>query len=107
MITAVWGLINGYQTAPFANQGDRWYFDPPEEDGTYICEFWAEDEYGNIGYNAAILYVVSGVVKCIHVLSRRYATRMLAPRYKLVPTERRYTSRMKKIVCPHHMREER
>lgn len=92
-ISRVWGVINTVETLPFYQHGEKWYFDPPEDDGTYVCEFWAEDEYGNIGYNAAILTVVEGAVKCIRPLSERYHSLMLADPYRVTAScVRRYTS---------------
>lgn len=123
MITRVWGLINMNQTLPFYNKGERWFFSLPDKDGVYICEFWAEDDYGNIGYNRAILYVQKGVVKCLRVISTRYRATLL----KLSPTlentsrsfeisgrvsehpahlnDSRYVVAMKTVSCPYDMRE--
>lgn len=81
-ISRVWGVINTVETLPFYQHGTEWYFVPPTEDGTDICEFWAEDDYGNIGYNAAILTVVEGAVKCIRPLSERYRSLLLANPYR-------------------------
>lgn len=121
MIIRVWGLINGYQALSLFQQGDKWYFKPPVESGTYICEFWAEDDFGNIGYNAAILTVVDGSIKCIRVLSERYHSLMLADRWRVEPdprgfsssinvvrvcsevAPRRYHSRPKPLNCPDNM----
>ena len=76
-IVRVYGTINGWDYLPFLNQGDRYYFPLPETlTGKYICEFWAEDDYGNIGYNAAILTLVRGVIKCIEVLDKLYQVMM-------------------------------
>lgn len=76
-IVRVYGTINGHDYLPFLNQGDRYYFPIPETlTGKYICEFWAEDDYGNAGYNAAILTLVRGVIKCIEVLDKLYQVTM-------------------------------
>lgn len=76
-IVRVYGTINGRDYLPFLNQGDRYYFPLPETlTGKYICEFWAEDDYGNVGYNAAILTLVRGVIKCIEVLDKLYQVMM-------------------------------
>lgn len=77
-IVRVYGTINGQGYLPFQNIGDRYYFPLPEAlTGRYVCEFWAEDEFGNVGYNAAILTLVRGVIKCIEVLTSRYKAVML------------------------------
>lgn len=76
-IVRVYGTINGRDYLPFLNQGDRYFFPLPETPtGKYICEFWAEDDFGNIGYNAAILTLVRGVIKCIEVLDKLYQVTM-------------------------------
>ena len=76
-IVRVYGNINGVGVMPFTSVGDVYYFQPPETlTGRYVCEFWAEDEFGNIGYNAAILTLVRGVIKCIEVLDKLYQVTM-------------------------------
>lgn len=76
-IVRVYGNINGVGVMPFTSVGDVYYFQPPETlTGKYVCEFWAEDEFGNIGYNAAILTLVRGVIKCIEVLDKLYQVTM-------------------------------
>lgn len=76
-IVRVYGNINGVGVMPFTSVGDVYYFQPPETlTGKYICEFWAEDDFGNVGYNAAILTLVRGVVKCIEVLDKLYQVTM-------------------------------
>ena len=76
-IVRVYGNINGVGVMPFTSDGDVYYFQPPETlTGKFICEFWAEDEFGNIGYNAAILTLVRGVIKCIEVLDKLYQVTM-------------------------------
>ena len=67
-------------------------------------EFWAEDDYGNVGYNAAILTVVDGAIKCIRVLSERYHSLMLADRWRSEPLDsERYVSKPKPLSCPENM----
>ena len=123
MITRVWGLINMNQALPFYQKGERWFFDIPDKDGTYICEFWAQDDYENIGYNRAILYIEGGRVKCMRVMSSRYKSLLMAPRYAVgasadrftveaeiggytaVAMPRRWLSDMKLMTCPADMKE--
>lgn len=123
MIMRVWGLINMAQSLPFYQKGERWFFTLPDRDGVYICEFWAEDDYGNIGYNRAILYVQGGAVKCIRVISTRYRATLLKLSPILTETSRsfevfdrvsehpahlsdpRYAVAMKTVSCPYDMRE--
>ncbi len=123
MITRVWGLINMAQSLPFYQKGERWFFTLPDKDGVYICEFWAENDFGSIGYNRAILYVQGGVVKCLRVISTRYRSALLKTRFGLEDSTKvyetsarvsgypvsmesgRYATVMKAITCPHDMKE--
>ena len=122
-IVRVYGNINGVGVMPFTSVGDVYYFQPPETlTGKYICEFWAEDEFGNIGYNAAILTLVRGVIKCIEVLDKLYQVTMRGdpirvdvrmdeykvsmgpiPMLALIPDAMRVTALP--ITCRYNMRE--
>lgn len=84
MIVRVYGMINGKESLPFLNEGDQYYFQLPETlTGKFVCEFWAEDEYGNIGYNAALLTLVRGVIKCVEVLTKEYKATMRGDPYRI------------------------
>lgn len=80
-VVKVWGLIAGGSEEPLAQQGDEWYFPiPPGLTRRYvICEFWAEDEAGNIGYRSAILELQDGGVKCIRWIPSSIGCRMAPP----------------------------
>ena len=83
-IVRVYGMINGKESFPFLNKGDQYYFQLPDTlTGKFVCEFWAEDEYGNIGYNAALLTLVRGVIKCVEVLTKEYKTTMRGDPYRI------------------------
>ena len=97
-IVRVYGNINGVGVMPFTSVGDVYYFQPPETlTGKFICEFWAEDEFGNIGYNAAILTLVRGVIKCIEVLTKDYQVTMLSDPMRVGMDMERYDAKMGKI----------
>lgn len=97
-IVRVFGTINGQGYLPFLNQGDRYFFLLPETlTGKYICEFWAEDEFGNIGYNAAILTLVRGVIKCIEALTKDYQVTMLSNPMRVGMDMERYDAKMEEI----------
>lgn len=98
-IVRVFGTINGQDYLPFQNIGDRYYFPLPEAlTGKFVCEFWAEDEFGNIGYNAAILTLVRGVIKCIEVLTKDYQVTMLSDPLRIYMGMDRYDTRMERII---------
>lgn len=83
-IVRVYGSINGVDVLPFTSVGDVYYFQPPEAlTGKFVCEFWAEDEFGNIGYNSAILTLVRGVIKCVEVLTKEYKATMRGDPYRV------------------------
>lgn len=94
-IVRVYGNINGIGVMPFTSVGDIYYFQPPETlTGKFVCEFWAEDEFGNIGYNAAILTLVRGVIKCIEVLTKDYQVTMLSDPMRVDMGMDKYDTRM-------------
>ena len=120
MIVRVWGLINGQQALQTYQKGDRWYFELPSQSGMFVCEFWAENDYGSVGYRSAIIYIQDGRVKCIRVLSERYHSLMsiggfdaemsirdhavaMKPFTTAIMADRRYVSAMEILVCPHDM----
>ena len=64
-VAEVWGRVQGSDVLPLSHDGDDWLFPaPPGMSGTLICEFWAEDDAGNVGYRAAIITLDRGVIKC-------------------------------------------
>lgn len=64
-VAEVWGRVQGSDVLPLSHDGDDWLFPaPPGMSGTLICEFWAEDDAGNVGYRAAIITLDRGSIKC-------------------------------------------
>lgn len=64
-VTDMWGRVQGTDVLPLTHDGDDWCFPMPAgASGTLVCEFWAEDEYGNIGYRAALITLDKGSIKC-------------------------------------------
>lgn len=79
-IVRVQGKINGGYELPSYKEGDVYYFRAPGTlDGQYICEFWAEDDYGNIGYASAILTVDHGRIIGIELLDTDIVTMLGDP----------------------------
>lgn len=78
MITRVWGEINGVGAVPTDIIGDKFYFKPPQTlTGRFVCQFWAEDDFGNVTNLVAVLTLFKGMIKCIEVLSREWSVTML------------------------------
>jgi hypothetical protein len=78
-VAEVWGRVQGSDVLPLSHNGDDWLFPaPPGMSGTLICEFWAEDDAGNVGYRAAILTIAKGSIKCWRWLSTGTECTMLA-----------------------------
>lgn len=64
-VTDMWGRVQGTDVLPLTHDGDDWCFPMPAgASGTLVCEFWAEDEYGNVGYRAALITLDKGAIKC-------------------------------------------
>jgi hypothetical protein len=106
MIVRVYGTINGRDLLPFLNVGERYYFPvPPTLTGKYVCEFWAEDDFGNTGYNSAILTLEKGIIKCVEVIASKYRIAMLRDPYHLDISEYPYKARMIPISCRRDMME--
>lgn len=82
VVMEVWGMVQGGDVLPIARDGDDWFFPTPPGmlSGTLICEFWAEDEAGNIGYRAALITMREGAIKCWHWLDSGCDCIMLAVR---------------------------
>ncbi|MFA7184819.1 MAG: hypothetical protein WC082_08000, partial [Victivallales bacterium] len=88
MIISVWGEINGVGKIPVLNVGGKYYFTPPQTlTGRYICQFWAEDDFGNIANSSALLTIFKGMIKCIEVLSPEWHVMMLGNSTTLTPLE--------------------
>ena len=84
-VAEVWGRVQGSDVLPLSHDGDDWLFPaPPGMSGTLICEFWAEDEAGNVGYRAALITVAGGAIKCWRWLDSGCDCIMLARRPPVV-----------------------
>lgn len=66
-VIRVTGDINSQMFNFTHGSGDVWIIDAPMAypDGSYVCEVWAEDDAGNIGYATAILWIYDG--KCTKI----------------------------------------
>ena len=76
MITKLWGKADQFDLV-FSNHGNnRWTAIVPAdmEDGQYIVELYAEDDFGNLGYWTGILYISN---------SANVAVRIVADKFKL------------------------
>lgn len=68
-VVNMWGRVNGKDSLPFHRSEDDFFFTVPDGFiGDLYCEFWAQDDVGNIGYRAAILTISLGGRKCIRWL---------------------------------------
>lgn len=77
-VLRVIGNINGHMFN-FIHGGNKWSVDAPESypDGSYICEVWAYDEAGNIGYATARLWMYDGRCTKIEWIDNPYKVRYL------------------------------
>lgn len=101
-VTDVWGRVNGQDAGLITRDGDQWYFSlPTNTNGDVPCEFWAQDEAGNIGYASAILTLEDGGVKCIRWIRTDGECVMKAVnRPSCVLLDGSVTCSMRPIVCP-------
>ena len=98
----VWGLVNGHDAGRITRDGEQWYFSLPQDaNGDIPCEFWAEDEAGNVGYSAAVLSVSAGGVKCIRWIRTDGECTMKALNRPVCEIlEPSVTCSMRPIACP-------
>lgn len=59
MVTKVYGKADGLDVVFTHVEGDKWKASvPPDLDGEYVVDLYAEDEAGNIGYTATVLFLI-------------------------------------------------
>ncbi|MDO4170790.1 MAG: PF13754 domain-containing protein [Lachnospiraceae bacterium] len=95
MVKRVFGSCNGKDIILTEN-GDRWNtLVPTDTDGTFVVDLYAEDEAGNIGYFATILYTVdlNGLLVEIRVLNYNSNIRFKESKYFLSPYIKDYTAK--------------
>lgn len=64
-VTEMWGRVQGMDVLPLIHDSDDWFFPLPEGmSGTLVCEFWVQDEAGNVGYRSAMIALSKGAIKC-------------------------------------------
>lgn len=70
-VRSVWGVCGGAEIRFERNAAGQWETTvPAQADNTYVVELWAEDDAGNVGYYATVLFTFDPV-------SLRYSFRML------------------------------
>lgn len=50
-------------------------------DGTYIVELWATDDYGNVAYYTAILYIFDGRTTYLEILEDSFQVLILSDKF--------------------------
>lgn len=78
-VVSVWAMINSQFCVLSDNGNGKWSLNGSIEspDGSYVCEFFAEDEAGNIGYKTAILWLYDGKLTCIEWIEDKYHVRYI------------------------------
>ena len=62
-VTRVWGLVDGREIPFVQNELGQWAAAvPADADNTFVVELWAEDEAGNVGYFATVLFTFDPVL---------------------------------------------
>lgn len=95
-VVRVTGRINCVMCEFAHSSGDIWAIEAPESysDGSYICEIWAYDDAGNIGYRTAILWMYDG--KCVKIewLDNPYKIVYLNGGYSINVVDTEFTLRL-------------
>lgn len=74
MIVRVWGHSNGTEILFSKSDRDLWTVTVPSvEDGRYIVDVYAENDYGVQAYVAKILFIYSGHKFTMRILERGYS----------------------------------
>lgn len=78
-VVQVWASINGTICHARNSQGNLWTFDRLENcpDGYYVCEFWASDEVGNIGYTTQLFWLYDGRFTCVKPIEDKWKVKYL------------------------------
>ena len=78
-VVRVWAMINSQFCVLSDNGHGKWSLNGSIEspDGSYVCELFAEDEAGNIGYKTAILWLYDGKLTCIEWIEDKYHVRYI------------------------------
>lgn len=62
-VRKVWGICDGADIQFERNEAGQWIAAvPADADNTYVVELWAEDDAGNIGYFATVLFTFDPVL---------------------------------------------
>lgn len=98
-VVSVMSNINGYMSYCTHVGGDTWNITAPPNfpDGSYVCEFWATDDAGNIAYTTAILWIHDGRLTCIEFIDDKYKSKFI---------DNYFTSRVKEVIYSSILREE-
>ena len=94
-VGSVMANINGYISYCTHVGGDTWNITAPPNfpDGSYVCEFWATDDAGNIAYTTAILWMHDGRLTCIEFIDDKYKSKFI---------DNLYSCHYVKQGCPNH-----
>ena len=76
-IRSVWGVCDGADIRFERNSAGQWEATvPANTNNTYVVELWAEDDAGNVGYYATVLFTFDPV-------TLQYSFRLLETETKL------------------------
>lgn len=67
-VQRLWGTCDGQELRFERDEMGRWIAAAPSDpDNTYVIELWAEDEAGNVGHYATVIYTFDPVKLCYRI----------------------------------------
>ena len=103
-VVSVMANINGNTSYCTYVGGDIWNIVVPPNliDGSYVCEFWATDDAGNIAYTTAILWMHDGRLTCIEFIDDKYSSILREELYVAYALPDTYSCHYVKRGCSNH-----
>lgn len=83
MIVSLVGRADNHTLVFTKSEGEQWEATVPTDfsDGTYIVELWATDDYGNVAYYTAILYIFDGRTTYLEILEDSFQVLILSDKF--------------------------
>lgn len=94
MIVSLVGRADNYNVIFNQADGGQWEATVPVDlsDGMYVIELWATDEYGNVSYYTAILYLFDGRTTYLEVIEESYQVLILNDKFNVAFNDKDFRS---------------
>jgi predicted AlkP superfamily phosphohydrolase/phosphomutase len=92
MVQSLIGRADNHQLVFNKVEGERWEAIVPSDldDGTYVIELWATDEYGNTSYYTGIFYLFDGRSTYLEVIEDDFHAVILNDKHNLELTDQAF-----------------